>query len=284
MTIIAYINGHYLPAEEAKVSPLDRGFMFGDGVYEVIPVYQSKLLYLDAHIDRLNLSLEAIAMPAPHNHAEWRKILSQLIEKNPEPYQWIYLQVTRGAQLIRDQAIPTEKLNPTIFAVGYPKPLLSKAEQSKGLKAISIHDIRWKYCQIKTTARLAYVLMFQQAKEAGADEAIIVHNGFALEGTLSNLFMVKNGVIITPPKSTFLLSGITRDRILALAKKHRIPYKEDKITEQDLALADELWITSSTKGVIPILKLNNAPVSNEKAGPLWSKMWDYYNEDMANYS
>ncbi len=281
MSIIAYVNGRYVPAEDAKISPLDRGFMFGDGVYEVIPVYETKLLYLDAHIDRLNLSLESIQMSAPHTHNEWRKILSELIAKNPEPYQWIYLQVTRGMQLIRDQTIPKEKLKPTIFAIGYPKPLPSKTEQSQGIKAVAIPDIRWKYCQIKTTARLAYVLMFQQAKEAGADEAVIIHNGFALEGTLSNLFMVKNNRIITPPKSTFLLSGITRDRILSLAQKHHIPYKEEKIPEQDLLRADELWITSSTKGVIPILRFNDAPVGNGKAGPLWSKMWDYYNEDMA---
>ncbi len=281
MSILAYVNGRYLPAEEARVSPLDRGFMFGDGVYEVIPVYQTKLLYLDAHIDRLNLSLKAIEMSAPYTHSEWRSILTPLIEKNPEPYQWIYLQVTRGMQLIRDQTIPKEELTPTIFAIAYPKPLPSKEEQSQGIKAAAIPDIRWKYCQIKTTARLSYVLMFHQAKEAGADEAIIIHNGFALEGTLSNLFMVKNNVIITPPKSTFLLSGITRDRILTLAQKHKISYKEEKILEEALLSADELWITSSTKGIIPILKFNDAPVGKGVAGPLWSQMWDYYNDDMA---
>jgi D-alanine transaminase len=159
---------------------------------------------------------------------------------------------------------------------------MPKAEQSQGIKAVAIPDIRWKYCQIKTTARLAYILMFQQAKEAGADEAIIIHKGFALEGTLSNLFMVKNNVIITPPKSTFLLSGITRDRILTLAQKHQLPCREEKIAEQDLSTADELWITSSTKGVIPILTFNDKPVGKGKAGPVWNKMWDYYNEDMAD--
>ena len=283
MNLITYLNGQYLPAEKAMVSPLDRGLMFGDGVYEVILAYHGKLLYLDAHIDRLNLSLNAIQISPPHSHTEWKTILAELIRKNPQAEQWIYLQITRGTQLIRDQAIPLETLTPTIFAIGYPKPLPSKEAQTKGLKAISVTDIRWKYCHIKTTSRLAYVLMYQQAKEAGADEAIIMHKGFALEGSASNLFMVKQGVIITPPKSSFLLSGITRDRILALASIHKIPYRENAISEHELSTADELWITSSTRGVIPIVECNNQPVGNGKAGPVWSNMWDYYVQDMLAY-
>lgn len=283
MNLIAYLNGQYLPAENAMVSPLDRGFVFGDGVYEVIPVYRGKPLYLNAHIDRLNLSLTAIQMLPPHSHAEWKIILTELIHQNPEPEQWIYLQITRGTQLIRDPAIPKPTLKPTIFAIGYPKPLPSKSVQAVGIKAITVPDIRWKYCHIKTTARLAYVLMYQEAKDVGADEGIIIHNGFALEGTSSNLFMIKEGVIITPSKSSLLLSGITRDRILALAKQHKMPYRENTITENELSTADELWITSSTRGVIPIVLLNNTPVGNGKAGPVWSNMWDYYTQDMEHY-
>lgn len=280
MSLIAYLNGEYLPAEEAKISPLDRGFTFGDGVYEVVPVHLAKLLYLDAHIDRLNASLKSIQMSPPYSHAEWRAILTELIRKNAEPNQWIYLQVTRGLQLIREHEIPKETPKPTVFAIGYAKTPLAKVKQAIGLKAIGLPDIRWKYCHIKTTSRLAYVLMYEAAKQQGADEAIIIHKGLALEGTISNLFMVKDGVIITPPKSSFLLSGITRDRIIDLAKTHQIPCLEQDIPEQDLLQADELWITSSTRGVIPIVEFNGAPIGNGKAGPVWNHMWDYYAEDM----
>lgn len=283
MSMLVYLNGEYLPAEKAMVSPLDRGFTFGDGVYEILPVAFNKPLYLDAHIDRLNTSLAAIHMLPPHTHAEWKGIVTRLIQENAAPNQWIYLQVTRGLQLMREHTIPKDT-TPTIFAISYPQAFRSKEEQAKGIKAIGVTDIRWKYCNIKTTARLAYVLMYEEAKRAHVDEAIIIHNGFALEGTISNLFMVKDGILITPPKSSFLLSGITRDRILALAKANQIPHYEQKIPEQDLLTADELWITSSTRGVIPILEWNGNPVGRGIAGPLWNTMWDYYAEDMAQHA
>ncbi len=287
MSIIAYLNGKFIPAEEASISPLDRGMVFGDGVYEVIPVFNRKILYLEEHLDRLNQSLQGIRMTLPHTHAEWKSLLTTLVEENNlnhgGEHQWIYLQVTRGFQLVRDHQIPNN-LTPTVFAISYPKILTSKEEQAQGIKVIATTDIRWKYCYIKTTARLAYTLMYQEAKDAGVDEAIIINNGYALEGTSSNFFMVRHGVISTPPKGPLLLSGITRDKILALAEKHKIPYRENKISERELLKADEIWITSSIRGIYPVVEFNGEPISNGKAGPFWSKMWDYYAEDITNLS
>lgn len=274
---IAYVNGDYLPLEAAKISPLDRGFLFGDGVYEVLPVMRGHLLHLKPHIDRLNQSLKGIRMQPPLTHAEWEKVLKTLVQKNGSGEYWLYLQVTRGAEPVRSHTFP-EKVNPTVFAVCFPNQPKSKEELRSGFKAIGVTDIRWKYCQIKTIARLAYVLMYQEAREAGADEGIIINNGSVLEGTSSNIFMIRHNVIITPPKSNQLLSGITRDSILSLAEVHHLPYRETKISERDLLKADELWITSSIRGIYPITEFNGQSVGSGKAGPIWEQMWDLYAE------
>lgn len=275
---IAYLNGDYSPLDEARVSPLDRGFIFGDGVYEVFQVLNNTIFYLEPHIERLNESLKLIGMKPVHSLEEWRNILNGLVEKNGGGNFSLYLQVTRGVDPIRKQAFP-DVVSPTIFASCFPYVPLSKEELRKGYKAKSVTDIRWQYCQIKTTARLAYILMFQEVKEKGADEGIIVRDGYAKEGTSSNFFIVKEGVLITPPKSNEILSGIIRDVILDLAKKHKIPYREENILEKELSLADELWITSSVRGIYPILEYNGKAVGTGKPGPVWEHMWDLYDEE-----
>jgi len=279
----AYLNGQFLPLDEAKISPLDRGFLFGDGVYEVIPVYNNCLFHCEAHITRLNSSLAGIRMIPPLSYPEWETILETVVEKNGKEDQWLYIQVTRGIDSIRDHQFPKHVV-PTIFVVSYPKTRLTKEEQSQGICVTAITDIRWKYCHIKTTARLAYVLMYQEAKDAGFDEGIIINNGYAQEGTTSNFFMIRHGVIMTPPKTPLLLSGITRDCILSLAEKNKIPYRETKISERDLQKADELWITSSTRGVYPVINLNGHAVGNGKAGPLWERMWTLYDAEVTHFS
>ena len=276
---IAYLNGEFLPVNQASISPLDRGFLLGDGVYEVVPAYYRKLFHFEAHIDRLNQSLKSIRMEPCLNLEEWRSVLNTLIEKNQDEHQWIYLQVTRGASPIRRHAIPNE-ITPTMFATSYPNPLPTKETLSKGIKTIGVTDIRWKYCHIKTISRIAYVLMHQEAIDAGCSEAIIFNNGDALECTISNLFIVRHGVIMTPPKSQQLLSGITRDCILKIAEKNKIPYRETKITERDLLKADEVWITSSTRGVHPVVEFNGQPIGKGQAGILWERMWDLFLEEI----
>lgn len=282
-TPIAYLNGQYVSTENAHISPLDRGFLFGDGVYEVIPAYHGHLFLLYPHLDRLNQSLSDIRMDPPHSHTEWDTILNTLVKKNGYPEQSLYLQVTRGAETTRQMAFP-KHIPPTIFAISFPYPFASKDELRKGIKAAGIQDIRWKNCQIKTTSRLAYVLMYQEAKDAGFDEAIIIKNGFVLEGASSNVFIIKQGIIKTPPKSNDILGGITRDCILGIAKAHHIPYKETPISEQDVISADEMWITSSIRGIHPVIQFNNKPIGDGKAGPLWEKFWDLYANEIAKVS
>lgn len=274
-TPIAYFNGRFIPLPEVHISPLDRGFLFGDGVYEVIPVHYGKPFCLEAHIDRLNQSLLGIRCPPPHTMLEWKTILETLVKKNGGNDQLIYLQLTRGVDTIRDHQFPNP-IVPTVFAFSYPKVYASKAQESKGIKTIAIKDIRWKHCHIKTTARIAYVLMLQQAKDQGCDEGIIMHTGYALEGTTSNVFIVRHGVIITPPKNSQLLSGITRDCVLSLAEKNKIPYRETKISERELLNADEIWVTGSGRGISPVVEFNGSPVKNGKAGPVWDTIWDLY--------
>lgn len=272
---IAYLNGEYLPLAEAKLSPLDRGFTFGDGVYEVMSILKGHIFRMKHHLKRLNQSLKAIGIDPPYTDTEWQHILQRLVTENQSDNAWIYLQMSRGTQSIRDLRFSTD-LKPTIFISCLPKPIPSKAEVAQGLKAIAVTDNRWKWCQIKTTSRLAYVMMNQEAVEAGADEAIILHRGTVLEGIASNVFLVRHGIIITPPKSNQILHGITRDVLLELAEKNNLPYRENKISEQELRKADELWISSATRGVHPVVSLNGQPIHQGKAGPLWEKMFDLY--------
>jgi len=275
---IAYLNGEYLPTAAARISPLDRGFIFGDGVYEVFQVSKGRIQYLEPHIKRLNQSLKNILMEPPYSLEQWRHILNTLVEKNGSGDFSLYLQVTRGVDLIRKQAIPNQVL-PTVFVTCFPHIPLSKEDLRKGYQAISVADIRWQYCHIKATSRLAYILMFQEAKHKGVDEGIIIRDGYALEGTSSNFFIVKNGLLMTPPKSHAILAGIIRDVIIDLAKKNEIPCQEKNILETDLALADELWISSSSRGIYPILELNGQEVGSGKPGPVWERMWDLYDEE-----
>lgn len=280
---IAYLNGHFMPQIEAKISPLDRGFLLGDGVYEVIPVHQGYLLHWEEHIQRLNQSLKEIRLEPPYSLSQWREVLKKVVELNGAGDQSIYLQVTRGADSIRELQFPKD-LPPTIFITSFEKIYPSKAEVASGFRAIAVTDIRWRYCHIKTTARLAYVLMCQEAKEAGADEAIIINKGYALEGTSSNVMIVRHGTIITPPKSSLILSGITRNTILSLAEQHNMPYRETKISERDLQKADELWITSALRGVHPVIEYNGKPVGSGTAGPVWNKIWDLYANEIHRLS
>ncbi len=283
MTSVTFLNNEFIPLSEAKISPLDRGLLFGDSVYEVIPAFDGKPFCLAAHLDRLNQGLQAISMSPPFTHERWETILDELLQKNGRGDQSIYLQITRGADIIRDLEIPTG-ITPTVFAISFPKKRLSKNEQALGMKVAIVTDIRWKYCHIKTTARLAYLLMYNKVKAAGFDEAIIMNTGYALEGTGSNLFIVRHNVIITPPKSSLLLSGITREQILMLAEKNKIPYRENKISERDLLKADEVWISSSIRGIMPILKINDNLIGDGKPGPVWDRMWDLYAEEISKLS
>ena len=262
-----YLNGEYLPLDQAKISVMDRGFLFGDGVYEVIPCYLGHLFHLDAHIERLTASLHGIGMENPYNTKQWAEIFAPLIDNNEN--QYIYLQITRGVAPKRDHAFPAN-IEPTIFVMC--NNIVPFAGLDTGVKAVTMNDSRWQYCNIKAIALLAHLLHRQTAVEQDCTEAILIKNGFVTEGAASNVFAVINGVMVTPPKSERILAGITRDVILELAEKHSLPYREAEISLDELKTADEIWVTSSTREIIPVVELDEQPVGDAKVGKVWQQI------------
>lgn len=274
---IAYLNDEYLPLEQARVPVLDRGFLFADGVYEVIPVYGGRLFRLDQHLDRLDASLRGIRLANPLSRVQWSAVLTRLVDMNGGGEQSVYFQVTRGAAEKRDHLFPAN-VPQTVFAMSSPLKALDGKWLQQGASAITTPDIRWRYCHLKTISLLPNVLMRQLAEDSGADEAILIRDGLATECSVSNLFIVKEGTVITPPKSEHLLPGITRDLLLELAHRHGLPSREREIREAELAAADEIWITSSSKEVIAVTRLDGASVGGGRPGPVWRRMFDYYQE------
>jgi len=280
MKDIVYLNGKYIPLKKAKISVLDRGFLFGDGVYEVIAVYNGELVGVKPHLDRLDRSLTKISIPLPLDHKQWHDIFTKLLHKNKitDGTYCIYLQVTRGVAPYRCHQFPAKAVT-TVFAQVTSSPYaLSYEDLSRGTAVITAEDTRWQHCHIKSVALLPNVLFAQQAAEAGSVEVILLRDGYAIEGASSNLFIVKNGVIITPPLSEHILGGITRKIVLQLATKNGIPCKEQPIIEAELKAADEIWITSSSRGIYPITKLDNKKVADGKVGSIWKQMIKLYRE------
>lgn len=273
---IVYLNGDYLPAEEARISPLDRGFVFGDGVYEVIPVYGRRLFRLDEHLERLAHSLAGVRIASPYAHDRWAEILAGLVARHEAADQSIYLQVTRGVAR-RDHAFPPD-CPPTVFAMSTPLLPVADEIRRNGVAAITLQDIRWEYCNLKTISLLPNILLRQQALDQGAAEAILVRDGEITEGAASNLFIVSDGVVMTPPKGPRLLPGITRDLVMELAGAHGIPHREMTITREQLAGADEVWLTSSTREILPVTRLDGVAVGTGRPGPLWTRMITLYQE------
>lgn len=274
-----YLNGEFLPLDQAKVSVLDRGFIFGDGVYEVIPVYGGQLFRLNQHLQRLDHSLAGIQLDNPLAYDQWNSILEELVERNAtEVYgdQSVYLQVTRGVAK-RDHAFP-KGVAPTVFAMSNPLAPLPVSLAAEGIAAITLDDIRWRYCNIKAITLLPNILLRQQALDANAAEAILISNGEVTEGAASNLFIVKDNILITPPKGPRLLPGITRDLILELAETHGIACREGAIRENELREADEMWLTSSTKEILPVTRLDGKAVSGGKPGPMWARVIALYQD------
>ncbi len=273
---IVYLNGGFLPAAEARISVLDRGFLFGDGVYEVIPVYGGRPFRMEHHLSRLDHSLLGIRLANPLDHASWTNILTELVVRNGGGDKSLYLQVTRGVAPSRDHAFPRD-VQPTVFAMTSPLTTPDAAVRA-GIRAVTIPDIRWQHCNIKAITLLPNVLMRQQAVDAGAAEAILIRNGEATEGAASNLFIVQDGTVCTPPNSNLVLPGITRDLVVELCHAHAIPCSERSIGEEELRSADEIWITSSTKEVVPVIRLDDAPVADGQPGPMWQRVAALYSE------
>jgi D-alanine transaminase len=282
MTARVFLNGQWLPAAHAHVSVMDRGFLFGDGVYEVIPVYSRQAFRLEPHLARLQKSLDGIQLANPHRLEEWIALITQLAGEAEWEDQSIYIQVTRGPMAVRNHAFPKE-VTPTVLllAEAMSPPLAALREQ--GIAAVSAADIRWLRCDLKTTSLLANCLLRQMAVSAGCAETVLFRDGFLTEGSASSIFVVKNGVLLAPIKNHLMLPGITYDVVLELAAQHGLPCEVRDITEDETRAADELWMCSSTKEVLPIVMLDGRAVgtivgAGGTPGPAFAKMYAWYQE------
>lgn len=271
-----YLNGKFMPIHEAFVPVLDRGFIFGDGVYEVIPAYSRKLFRLNEHLNRLQHSLDGIRLKNPYSNEEWRHLLEQVIDYNDSDDQYIYLHITRGVAK-RDHAFPVN-VTPTVFIMSNPLLPPPAALLGSGVSAITTVDNRWIRCDVKAISLLPNVLLRQLAIDAHAVETILIRDGFLTEGAASNIFVVKNNVLLAPPKSNLMLPGITYDVVLELAATHQIPYEVRQISETETRNADEVLLTSSTKEVLPITTLDGKPVGNGKPGAMFSRLYALYQD------
>lgn len=274
---ICYLNGVFVARDEARISPLDRGFLFGDGAYEVIPVYGRRPFRLAQHLARLERTLAGIRLANPLDVAAWTATITELVARNPWDDQAVYVQVTRGVGAQRNHAfpVPTE---PTVFlmsdALVPPPPALV----TSGVGAVTAADFRWLRCDLKTVSLLANCLLRQQAVDAGCAEAILFRDGFLTEGAASNIFIVRDGVVLAPPKSHLMLPGITYDVVLELAACHGVPHAVREITEHEVRTADEVWMTSSSKEVLAVTRLDERPVGTGVPGPLAQRMYAYYQQ------
>jgi D-alanine transaminase len=267
MNEIVYLNGDFMPLENARIPVLDRGFIFGDGVYEVIPVYSRHPFRLPEHLARLQHSLDAIRLDPPLAEAEWTRLVHQIIERNAAEDQAVYLQVTRGVAK-RDHAFPTG-VPPTVFMMSNPLVTPSRELVERGGSAITATDFRWLRCDVKVTSLLGNCLLRQRSVDAGAEEVVMFRDGYLTEGSSSNIFAVKGGVLLAPPKNHLVLPGITYDVVLELAAANKVPIELRDVSEDEVRSADELWLSSSSKEVLAVTILDGHPVGDGKPGPVF---------------
>ena len=265
-----YLNGQFLPLEDARISVLDRGFIYGDGVYELIPVYGRRPYRLRQHLARLQRSLDGIRLANPHTDAEWEAIIAGLIGRMAFADQGVYLQVTRGAAK-RDHAVPAG-VAPTVFMMSNPLALPSREQIEGGVAVITGVDERWLHCDLKTISLLGNVLARQLAVDAGATETVLFRNGYLTEASASNVLLVRDGVIVAPPKDNQILPGITYDVAFELAREGGLPIEMRPVPKDEALAADEMWLSSSTKEVLAVTSLDGRPFAGGKPGPMFRKV------------
>lgn len=266
-----YLNGKYLPLEEACVPVMDRGFLFGDGVYEVIPVYSRRPFRLAEHLGRLRHSLDGIRLQNPHSEEEWAAILAEVVAGNEGEDQYLYLHISRGVAPTRDHAFPA-KATPTVFVMSTPLPAPPKAWREEGVAAVTAEDNRWLRCDIKATSLLPNVLLRQLAADAGAAETVLLRDGVLTEGAASSIFVVWENILMAPPKSHLVLPGTTYDVVLELARDDGMRVEVRDVSEYELRTAAEVWLASSTREVLPITRLDGRPVGDGRPGPLYQRI------------
>ena len=276
MSQTVYLNGAFMPIEQATVPVLDRGFIFGDGVYELIPVYSRRPFRLEEHLKRLQHSLDGIRLVNPHPRETWTALIHELIARDAHDDQSVYLHVTRGVAK-RDHPFP-EGVPPTVFMMTNPLTTPATALVEQGVAAISAEDNRWGRCDLKAISLLPNILLRQLAVDAQVNETVLFRDGILTEGTASNIFAVEHDVVLAPPKDRYMLPGITYDLILELAAAHRIPVEIGKFDQARIRRADELWLCSSTREVLAIVTLDGQTIGDGRPGPLFRQMYDLYQD------
>jgi D-alanine transaminase len=276
MSAIAYLNGSFLPLEDARIPVLDRGFIFGDGIYELLPVYSRRPFRLPEHLRRLDSNLAAIRLANPYSADRWQELVSEMIARNEPEDQSIYVQVTRGVAK-RDHAFP-KGVAPTVLILSNPLVTPAKEQVQSGVAAITVQDNRWLRCDIKATSLLANVLLRQQAVNAQAVEAILLRDGMLTEGAASNIFVVCDGKLLAPPKNHLMLPGITYDVVLELSLNHGLNHEVRNVSEKEVREAQEVWMTSSTREVLAITTLDGEPVGGGSPGSIFWRMYGWYQE------
>lgn len=273
---IVYLNGEYLRLGDARVSVLDRGFIFGDGIYDVVPVYSGRPFRMDDHLARLERSLAAVHIALDMDRADWEALVTDLIHRSGQGDCMAYIQVTRGVAR-RDHAFP-KNVTPTVFCMVAPFKRPTAAERDDGLSAVAIPDVRWLRCEIKSVSLLGNVLAKQAAVDAGVNEVIQFRDGFLTEGASTNVWMVKNGTLFAPPRNHLILEGIRYGLMQELAIQTGIAFEARPIAEYEVASADELMITSATREVLPVTEYNGQPVGDGRPGPVYRALRDAYDQ------
>ena len=280
---ICHLNGEWLPLREARISPLDRSFLFGDGVYEVVPVFAGRPFRFMEHFDRLARSAAAIRLRDPHTREGWRSLVNELMARNGGGELYVYVQVSRGAEFGRNHA-PLPDVPPTVFAFCAPLPALSEALRTNGLACITAEDTRWARCDIKSTALLANVLLRQLSVDAGAHETILLREGELMEASASTVHIVRGGRLITPRDLERILPGTTRSVVEELADRIGLPRESRAVPETELRTADEIWLASATRRASPVTRLDGAAVGSGVPGPVWRRMDAAFSDLIAELS
>jgi len=275
-----YLNGEFLRVDEAKVSVLDRGFIFGDGIYEVVPVYQGNAFRMAEHLDRLDRSLAALRIAPPFDRSGWIDLIQQLLDRSNLDTCIVYLQVTRGVAK-RDHPFPMPAVTPTVFGMIAPWSPPPAAQRGQGLSVISIPDERWLHCEIKSVSLLGNVLAKQQAVDAHVDEVLQFRDGYLTEGASTNIWVVSGGKLLAPPKNNLILEGIRYGLMGELAAEAGIPFESRRISQEEVEQADELMLSSATKEVLAIVSLDSKPVGTGKPGPVFEQLRAGYDARIA---
>ena len=276
-----YLNGRFVNPDEARVSVFDRGFLFGDGIYEVVPVYAGRPLRWPQHIARLQRNLEILEIPNPWSVEDFDTLAAGLIGGRQDDL-YLYIQVTRGVAP-RDHVFP-EPATPTLFAYAQVLAPAPAEFHTEGVAAITLSDIRWQRCDLKTISLVGNVWLRQKAKQNDALEALLVRDGYVTEGSASNVFAVIGGVVLTPPTGPNLLPGITRDLVIELMDRDRVEHAERIFTEAEMLDADEVWITSSTKEILPVTRINGVAVGAGRPGPVYARVRGVYQQYKAEHA